>query len=146
LLLGISLIAIDVILLYTEVTIHIFASLCNRDNVPVFLALQKEYWRSVPFANPAQMYLEKLAHILHINRIMVSGGVDMTLTRLNPLNDNTHFMYEMDPVFEDYLARELSSWPQAEEIELALEMDELLELDEMEAERLPRPTYVLALA
>jgi hypothetical protein len=77
---------------------------------------------------------------------MVSGGEAMTLTRLNPLNDNTNFMYEMDPVFEDYLARELSSWPQAEEIELALEMDELLELDEIEGERLPRPTYVLALA
>jgi hypothetical protein len=70
----------------------------------------------------------------------------MSLTRLNPLNDHTNLMYEMDPVYEDYLARELSSWPQAEEIELALELDELLELDEMEGERLPRPSYVLALA
>jgi hypothetical protein len=77
---------------------------------------------------------------------MVSGGVDMPLTRLNPLDDNTNFMYEMDPVYEDYLARELSNWPQAEEIGLALELDELLELDEMEGVRLPRPTYVLALA
>jgi hypothetical protein len=65
---------------------------------------------------------------------------------LNPLNDSTNFMYEMDPVYEDYLARELSSWPQAEEVELALQLDELLELDEMEGERLPRPSYVLALA
>jgi hypothetical protein len=70
----------------------------------------------------------------------------MSLTRLNPLNDSTNFMYEMDPVYEDYLARELSSWPQAEEVELALQLDELLELDEMEGERLPRPSYVLALA
>jgi hypothetical protein len=77
---------------------------------------------------------------------MVSGGVAMPLTRLNPLDDKTNFMYDLDPVYEDYLARELSSWPQAEEIELALELDELLELDEMEGERLPRPSYVLALA
>jgi hypothetical protein len=70
----------------------------------------------------------------------------MPLTRLNPLDDKTNFMYDLDPVYEDYLARGLSSWPQAEEIELALELDELLELDEMEGERLPRPSYVLALA
>jgi hypothetical protein len=72
-------------------------------------------------------------------QVMVSGGVTMPLIRWKPLDNNASFMYGMDPVFEDYLAQQLSSWPQPEEIELAPDQDE------MESEPVPQLSYVLAL-
>lgn len=64
----------------------------------------------------------------------------MPLIHWNPLDDDAFFMYDMDPVYEDYLARELSSWPQTEEIELSVQ------LEEIEGEHVQHPSYVLALA
>lgn len=63
----------------------------------------------------------------------------MPLTHWKPFVDDAAFMYGMDPVFEDYLAQELSSWPQPEEIEL------VLDLDEIESEPVPQYSYILAL-
>jgi hypothetical protein len=48
-------------------------------------------------------------------------------------------MYGMDPVYEDYLAQELSNWPQPEEIDFAPE------LGEDESEPVPQLSYILAL-
>jgi hypothetical protein len=70
---------------------------------------------------------------------MVSGGVAMPLTRFIPFDEHAVFMYGMDPVYEDYLAQELSNWPQPEEVEF------VLELDEDESEPLPQFSYSLAL-
>jgi hypothetical protein len=73
--------------------------------------------------------------------LMVSGGVAMPLIRWNPFDDNASFMYGMDPVFEDYLAQELSNWPQPEEIEFA----QKLEGTESEPVPIPQLSYILAL-
>ncbi len=63
----------------------------------------------------------------------------MPLTRWNPFDDDASFMYGMDPVFEDYLAQELSCWPHPGEIDL----DQYLE--ENESEPAPQLSYILAL-
>jgi hypothetical protein len=70
---------------------------------------------------------------------MVSGGVAMPLTRFIPFDEDAVFMYGMDPVYEDYLAQELSNWPQPEEIDFAPE------LGEDESEPVPQLSYILAL-
>jgi hypothetical protein len=70
---------------------------------------------------------------------MVTGGVTMPIIRWTPIEEASSIMYGMDPVYEDYLAQELNSWPHPEEIELTLD------LDKTGSDQVPQLSYILAL-